>query len=209
MENKKGNVVLFIVMIVLFVVIILIAGFFAISQYVTDYNNKLKIKNQPTQSGGGQQSVVDPTANWNIVTDVGLGIEFKYPTDFNSKYASFSQTPAVIVNPQNSKKIDSNGCYILDGVDQSKDSQITINNMLFCLSSGSDPGAGQLYNTHDYTTLKNGNYITLEYIVHTLNGCSPYAGTPDFGPCTDFMNNYNTLVVLPIQQSVGTLQFTK
>ena len=83
-----------------------------------------------------------------------------------------------------------------------------INNVSFCLSTTSDHGAGQLYNSYYYTTLHNGNYITLTYVVHTSNGCGTYEGG-NFQDCNNFMNNYSNLVEIPIQNSVATLKFTK
>lgn len=208
MENEKGISMLFIVMIISFIAVMCLAGYLAISQHVNDYNSQLQNQNNPPASGQqNTQTPTDQTAGWNTVNNSDMGFEFKYPTDFGSKYASFQSVPMAVVTKDVSK-VDANGCLI-ESTLTSKESQVTINNMQFCLGTGSDPGAGQLYNSYNYTTVKNGNYITLEYLVHTLNGCSPYIDTSDYQPCTDFMNNYNNIVVKTIENSVSTLQFTK
>ncbi len=208
MENNKGFSMVSVIMIVAFIIVIGIAGYFLISQYVTDYNNNLHNQNYtPPQT---TQTPPDPTAGWNVVNNTDLGFQFKYPTDFGSKYASFQSVPtAMVISASSNTKIDASGCYIVDPQLPNKDSKVTINDLPFCVSTASDPGAGQLYNTSNYTTLRNGNYITLQYVVHTLNGCSPYMGTPDYQPCTDFMNSYNDKVTKVIETSVGTLQLTK
>lgn len=144
-------------------------------------------------------------SGWKTYTDAENGILFQYPPTFNTKYAQFQENPTAIVSLAGSKNIDKGGCYIPANPDQINETKVTINNMAFCLTTDASPGAGQLYNSYFYTTLKNGKYVTLSYVVHTLNGCDPYMGTPDYQPCTDFMKNYNTIVVSLIQQSVATL----
>ncbi len=203
MQNQKGVSLLFVVMIISFIAVICFAGYFAVLQYLSDNNQS---QNQGNNQQQNTQSVIDQTAGWNEVKDDQLGFSFKYPTDFGSKYASFQQNPFAVIT--DASKIDSNGCLI-ESTLTSKESRVTINNMQFCLGTGSDPGAGQLYNSYNYTTVKNGNYITIEYLVHTLNGCGPYMGTTDYQPCIDFMNSYDGNVVKVIEKSVATLQFTK
>ncbi len=199
MKNQKGFSMLSVVMVLGFILIICIAGYFL---YIRD-NSQLPQPQNTTVSN----TPTNQTANWNTVQNTEVGVKFKYPTDFGSKYASFQSTPIITVAADTSQ-IDANGCLMTPAY-APKESQVTINNMKFCLGTTSDPGAGQLYNTYNYTMLKNGSYITLQYVVHTLNGCGPYMGTPDYQPCTDFMNNYDTNVTKVIETSVGTLQFTK
>jgi hypothetical protein len=87
-------------------------------------------------------------------------------------------------------------------------SQVIINNIPFCLSTGGDVGAGQSYSSFAYTTHRNGEYITLEYTVHTSNGCGVFEGDPSYLFCEYSGNNYDSIVTQPIQKSVGTLTFT-
>ncbi len=202
MENKKNSMGLAIVMVITFAVVIGVAGYFAYNNYFSS-----TVQSQNNSQEQNTQTVPDPTANWNTVKNDELGFAFKYPADFGTKYASFQNNPTTIVTKETSK-IDDNGC-LKTGAYSPKESRVTINNMQFCLAGNSDSGAGQLYNSYNYTILKNGDYITLQYVVHTLNGCSPYIGTSDYQPCADFMNNYDTNVTKIIEVSVGTLQFTK
>ena len=84
--------------------------------------------------------------------------------------------------------------------------------MPFCVNgAGEDLGAGQFYiNVYYFTTFKNGNYITLPYLVHTPDTfCSPYKGSSDYQSCTNFMENYYTNVTQAIEHSVNTLKFNK
>lgn len=155
----------------------------------------------------------DQTAGWKTYTNSNLGISFQYPEKFNTTFASFNQPPTAIITTNGSKQIDTNGCYIdsvLVGTEVAgkNDSLVTINGLRYCVSTYGDPGAGQLYTTSNYTFLKDGNYITLQYVVHTSYGCDAYMGTPNYQPCIDFGNNYDTIVVKPIKDSVATLKFT-
>jgi|GEM_PF-4465021 hypothetical protein len=211
MENQKGIQPLLVIMIVSFVAVVCIAAFFLIQQYFVS-------QQQPQNQNITQQqnTQTDQTAGWNTYKPDNADFEFKYPETLNTKYASFDMVPglypAASVIAQNNDTAGNiiNGCFVpaMDTAFAKTQPGITINNMQFCLTTESSPGAGQLYNTYYYTTLHNGSYYTLDYVVHTLNGCSPYMGTPDYQPCTDFMNNYDSIVMRPIQESVATLTFS-
>ncbi len=203
MKEKLKDISVLIIMLVSVLLVLGIAGYFLIVQYVDSVNQTRQVQQQATPSP------TQETANWNTVKNDQLGFEFKYPADFGTKYASFQSNPTAIVTAQGNATIDSNGCYVINPQIPNNDSKLTINGVSFCLSVAEDPGAGQLYKTRDYTTVKNGNYITLQYVVHTLNGCSPYTGTPDYNPCVNFTNNYDSIVVKAIESSVATLTFTK
>ncbi len=202
MADKKANIFF------LFLLILAVIALFGVATYFLFTSSQLA--DSPTQITGNAPQVAQiDTTGWSTYNDANNGITFKYPTGFNSKYASLQATPMAVVVPQGNSNVDGSGCFIINPQVPNKDSQITINGMSFCLSTASDPGAGQLYNTSDYTTLRNGNYVMLQYVVHTPNGCSPYVGTPDQQPCTDFLNSYDANVTQVIQNSVSTLQFTK
>ena len=103
------------------------------------------------------------------------------------------------------------GCYISDQMESAPvNSQVKIAGANLCLTQTQGVGAGQIYKEYDYTgTRGDGFFFTLQYIVHTSNGCGAYEGTPNFQDCNDFMANYDTIIMKPIQDSVATLQFTK
>jgi hypothetical protein len=151
---------------------------------------------------------IDQAFEWQKYTNAQYGFEFMYLREFATKYATMQTDPRAIVTLPGSSKVTTDGCYLQEAF-APKQSRVTINNMSFCVTESGDPGAGQLYTSYYYTTFKNGNYITLEYVVHTPNGCGAYMDTPDYQPCTDFFTKYDTIVKKPIENSVATLIFTK
>ena len=140
---------------------------------------------------------------------------FEYPEKFDTDYASFSiQTSVSAID---SSKLDKNGCYSTVGETgkPSPASLITVNGLKFCYSTSGDVGAGQLYNDYGYTTFRNGSAYTIDYVVHTSNGCGAYQDSADLNSplnakyvqCMAFKNNYNGLVLAPIWQSISTFAF--
>ena len=138
------------------------------------------------------------------------GLSFKYPTSFNGGFASMNSTPQVIITTDNTATgINStDGCYDGSSPNSYKDSQLTLNNIPFCVSTTGDAGMSQRYTTYNFTTHRNGEYVTLEYVIHTPNGCGAYEGASNYAACEDFENNYSSDVVQPLQLSAGTLTFT-
>lgn len=137
------------------------------------------------------------------------GIKFEYPTTFNTNYAS--PMVEVSVEKTDSSKLDSNGCYPVVGSETGRTgsaSVVTISGTKFCYSTNGDVGAGQLYRDYVYTTFRGGSAYTIDYVVHTSNGCGVYYGEPQYNECQNFESNYNSLVVDPIQQSIATFLFT-
>ncbi len=166
---------------------------------------------------GGTQSVSQSSV-WKTYRNEEYGFEFKYPESLDTGYASFQNTPAAIVSKIGDKGLDKDGCYFGDEVEGSpKFSRVTINSIPFCLVTGGGVGAGQRYDAHDYTTKHDDIYITLQYVVHTSNGCGVFMNSDDlnssdnqrYNECLDFVKNYDSLVLKPIQESVATLKFTK
>jgi hypothetical protein len=140
-------------------------------------------------------------------TDSTNGFSFQYPESLRTDFASFQFPPKAVV----SKTADANGCAgtpLGEGAGL-KESKVSMNGINVCLATSSGVGAGQLYNEYDYTFKHNTIYVTLQYVVHTSNGCSAYMGTNKYAGCQDFMAHYDTFITEPIQQSVATLQFTK
>ncbi len=185
--------------------------------------NSFKFTNSATavSSATGVTQPVAPTTNttstagWKTYTDSQYGFSFQYPSALPySLFASLNGTPTALT-ASSKNNIDSNGCYvpsIYAGTERAgtTDSNITLNKISFCASNYGDPGAGQLYTAYSYTTYRNGNYVTLQYVVHTPNGCGAYQGTDKYQACTTFFQSgFNTGVLQPIQQSVATLMFTQ
>ena len=116
--------------------------------------------------------------------------------------------------------MDSNGCYAgMNGSgNPSPTTLLTINNTKFCYTTSSDVGAGQLYTYYNYTTFNQGNAYIINYIVHTPNACGGYENSPDvnapgnekYKDCMNFeKNNYNSIVIKPIQDSIATFTLVK
>lgn len=160
-------------------------------------------------------SSTNNSAGWKTYNDSQLGISFQYPASLNSNYASLVSVSAISDNT----KIDSKGCYEASSGrggpwDDSKDTVVTLHGIAFCVSSGSDAAAGSARTSYYYTntTSRNGNisYITLVYTVGTSNGCGALYGGSGYQACQNFFaNDYNSIVIQPIQKSVSTLTFTR
>jgi len=202
---------------IIFVAVILVGGVFVYQQNQTQQNQiacTMEAKICPDGSAVGRSGpkcefalCPDYTVGWKTYTNTQLGLSFKYPATLNSKYAQFNSVSAI----SDAININSKGCFVPQQfkgteIGVSAGSGVVINGVSYCFSSFGDPGAGQLYTSYEYTQQKDGKYYTLEYVVHTPNGCSPYMGTPDYQPCTDFLSNQETTIVKVIQESVATLK---
>ena len=184
------------------VLLVVVAAVVVFSMYFFKQNTPQQVQQQSNQQA---QQQPDITASWKTYTNIQYNFSFKYPADLGTQYANWNQDPVANV----SKTADSNGCNFGTEIEGAPvETKVTINGMQYCLATGGGVGAGQLYKAYNYTTLKDGNYVTLQYVVHTSNGCSAYMGTTNYQGCNDFMNNYKTLVEDVITQSVATLTFT-
>ncbi len=144
------------------------------------------------------------------------GIRFEYPLKFTTDYASLNIQTSV--QKVENTKLDSNGCY--PGVDgngtQTQTNVINVNGIKFCSTSSSDVGAGQLYTDYTYATIRNGNVYTVNYSVHTSNGCGAYKNSESinspenkkYNECLNAQRNFDTTVVKPIKDSISTFTFT-
>ena len=213
MKNSQQKGFLVPLLIIIIVVLLVGGGIYVYLQ--NRYHNQVL-----ESSVGKNQELATSTApipGWLTYTDPS-GASFQYPPSFNTTYASLDpNVPELIVTDSN-YDLDSSGCYI-GSVNKdivNKELQIVINSIPFCLSTGGDVGAGQLYTSYYYTTSHNKLYYTLIYVVHTSNSCSAYMNDPDvnapdnlkYRECLDTEKNYDSLVMKPIEQSVGTLTFS-
>jgi len=137
------------------------------------------------------------------------GLSFQYPTSLNSNYASIANPPEVTISVHQRQLIDMNGCYLgLTGSGKpSADSKIILNNVKFCQSDDLSLGADALSGHYYFTTYYKTGYVTLGYKIGAPNGCGSLSGKPDYQSCENFENNYNSIVIQPLQQSAGTLIF--
>jgi hypothetical protein len=140
------------------------------------------------------------TSGWKRY-DSGRGFEFKYPTSLTG----VSLLPMKVFTTNNN--IDGKGCYTLPETILGSTSRVTINNVPFCLSTGGDAGAGQAGHYYYYATPKNGEYLVIGYALTTSNGCGAIMGEPGYPACVDFFENFDTLVVQKIRDSIGTFRF--
>src|SRR3989344_6674799 len=219
MADKEGISLLTIVMPVGFVVIFLIAGFLqwqgslAVAQNANKVACTQEAKLCPDGSYVGRTGpdcefaqcpvTNDAAGNWQIYADVANGFEFRYPQSFNTRYASLQQIPTAIVMAAQSQNIDSKGCYIPQAGTPTT-SEMIMNGIKFCITESEDIGAGQLYKSYYFSTFRNEKYIILEFVVHTSNGCTAYAASPQQKECEDFIADYGNVVLKPIQMSVSS-----
>ena len=143
------------------------------------------------------------------------GFKFEYPIKFKTNYASL--TVGTSIKSADSAKLDSNGCspVMNDSGKPSPSSTLAVNGTKFCTTSGGGVGAGQLYTDYAYTTIRNGNAYTIDYGVHTSNGCGVYENSPDlnstanqkYNECLAFGKDYENIVTKPIQESIATFRF--
>ena len=178
MAKEKNSLPFLIMMIVLFLIVVGGASYFAVTQYVKDYNAQL------AQNNGGQQQEPqseDPTLNWNSLGDSRVEFKFKYPKDFfdqthepklligDCSYAIFpDQCPDIknIVAQDN----DAKGNYVTTSANTSK---TTINNTPYCATEISDAASGSLYNYYYFTTTRNQKCLVV-YLATSSTNCNNY-----------------------------------
>ncbi len=153
------------------------------------------------------------TSDWQTYTNIQYGFSFQYPSKLNSDYIGLGLAPIGVVSPQGRSAIDTNGCYKITNMNVEPTSQITLNGMKFCVSAGTEGTAGTGYTTYYYTTLKNNNYYSLQFII-SQRDCGAYddgtaTGGSQHQACVNDEKNYDTIAVKPIQDSVTTFKFTK
>ena len=214
MQDKNKNIFLGIVVALVLLVVIGGVVYFATRKSVLA--PVAPVEQQATSTSPVVMATTTPVtqvevpASWRTYANAQNGISFKYPDTFNTAFASLTSNPPKLIVTSKGAHIDSKGCYSgLDAAGYSPvvESSVTINNVSFCLSVGSDVGAGQLYRSYYYTTEKNGNYISIGYIVHTPNGCDAYTN-PLRSSCDDFFKKYDALVPAQLEKSVSTLTFS-
>lgn len=150
-----------------------------------------------------------PGVTWKTYADQQTGVSFEYPSDFGGGASASVQNPGgvpkVLITPDNA--VDSHGCIPSTNGNgkPGTESQLTINNIAVCLSTSEEAGMSQLYTTYSYTAHKNGEYITLQYIIHTSNGCGVFQGDPSLVSCQYFLGNFNHVVIKSLEKSVGSL----
>ena len=204
------------IVIIVVVAVVLFGGVFARQYFITKANVESQIKSDIVQP-------INQTAGWKTYTGNVAGITFQYPDKLNSDYISLQQKPIVIITPlggssivkvapQGNATIYADSCYSANPTNPAEKSysQFSAGNMHFCVSSTNEGAAGTFYNTYYYTTLKNGDYYTLEFVISEVD-CGVYggAGDPKYQACTNDDNNYNSIVTQQIQKSVSTLQSYK
>lgn len=195
------------IIIIIVVAVVIFGGVFAYQYFST--KSQLTVPPQKTPIPTTTTAPVQ-TAGWDTYTDSVANITFQYPAKLNSDYISLWQKPNVIIIPQGNSIINADGCYLSSNPIAKNYSQITSGNIQFCVSSTNEGAAGTFYNTYYYTTLKNGDYYTLEFVISEVD-CGVYggAGNPKYQACINDDNNYNSIVTQQIQKSVSTLQFYK
>lgn len=207
MPSQKKISTLVGIIIIIVVAVVIFGGVFAYQYFSTKF--QLTVPPQQTPASITTTTPVQ-TAGWDTYTDSVANITFQYPAKLNSSYISLWQKPSVIITPQGNSIINADGCYLSSNPTAKNYSQITYGNMHFCVSSTNEGAAGTFYNTYYYTTLKNGDYYTLEFVISEVD-CGVYggAGDPKYQACTNDDNNYNSIVTQQIQKSVSTLQSYK
>ncbi len=222
--EKETGIVAWLILIIIILTAILAVGGYVIYQKLAEQGNKQNpvacTQEAKLCPDGSYVSRTGPDCEfaqcpapknpiWKTYIDNNYGFEFSYPDSFATSFASFQQAPITIISKAGSNSTDKDGCYIAQNETSANSEILIINDMRFCLSEYEGIGAGQLYKSYYYTTFKDNNYITLQFVVHTSNGCGAYGGLIQQQPCEDFMKNYDSVVLKPIQDSVATFKFTK
>ncbi|HVW66619.1 MAG TPA: protease inhibitor I42 family protein [Candidatus Peribacteraceae bacterium] len=134
-------------------------------------------------SFAGWQSFSDPEQNYSlqypptfrletqkqtIITQL-TGAVLHYPSDFQTGTAYFEGTIELTSEQQTCKPVTS---VMLSGTPAKK----TIAGTMYVTQSGADVGAGNLYQTYDYTTIQNGMCHHFTLTIHSCN-LGPDCGT--------------------------------
>ena len=157
---------------------------------------------QPTST----PAPISVPSSWKTYSGPIAGISFKYPNSLNPACAEL-QEPTVTVTSAGDSKIDSLGCLPASAERPIKSEKVTLNGINFCLSKGSDAGAGQLYRDYRYTTFKNNNYYTLGYVVHTSNGCGVFKNNNDVNSPILILGNMSCNVFEFVRYSIKIYKF--
>jgi hypothetical protein len=207
-KSNKGFPTLVGVVIIIAVVVVAFGGVFAYQHFSTKSQITVPLQQTPIPT----TTALIQTTGWDTYTDSVTNITFQYPAKLNSDYISLWQKPSVIITPQGGSIINADGCYLSSNPTAKNYFQLTSGNMHFCVSSSSDGAAGpQFFTAYYYTTFKNGDYYTLEFVVSETD-CGWYNGLGEpkyLQACTSDVNNYDSIVTQPIQKSVSTLQSYK
>ena len=196
---KKSNIVLTIV--VIFIVVV-VAGYFL---YIKLTPQKVQAPSQPP--------VADFTAGWKTYTDALNGVQLKYPATFSGatwRAQTWPPLVSVIAGDKDSKQAC--GQNIFSPPNPVLQTNKTINSINFVVYEGSDVGAGQLYSDYCYVLSRNNKYYSINFLIHSTNGCGngncgPWCGTSNEQACKKF--DMQKEVVQPIEKIVSTLKFTK
>jgi hypothetical protein len=217
--SKKQNFIL-----LLLVIILVLVGVVYGAYYIQRNNHKpvactTEAKLCPDGSSVGRTGpncefaacpVTDPTANWQTYVNVQYGFEFKFPKSFGAEiWRAYKWPPLATVVPANENLIKQ-GCPDIQ-TSSPEQSQLILNGNNFTLYKESEGAAGSTFTTYCYTTKKDQNNYTIEFLIRYTSGCGencgPYCGTPNETACRNFDKVKE--VEKPIEQMISTFKFTK
>ena len=217
MEEKRKSQLLFVGMILLFLLVICIGGYFAIRQYLIENPSLLNQENQAETQN--PPPLTDSTENWNMISNTTYGFSFKYPNNFFDA----SQQPKVLVGTCNDTVFPGECPDITNTVSQDQNakgnydnkatpSKLTINGVDYCQIKISDAAAGQVHTSYYYTTVKNQKCIVV-YMEMSQTRCENYL--PLEVGNTQQEKNYNDCIAknasqpATLQQIINTFTVTK
>jgi hypothetical protein len=160
-----------------------------------------------------QAPVTDQTVGWKTYLDDVNGVQLKYPETFSgATWQVQDWPPTVVVSDISSNVVMGCGQDISSGIEISGPEDVMLNNMNFKLYRGGDVGAGQLYTDYCYALDANNKHYTINFLIHSTNGCGdgncgPYCGTENEQACKNF--DMQKEVVQPMENMVSTLKFIK
>lgn len=186
MENK---IFLAVVVVVLFILVIGIAGYFLVLQYINSA--------PPAQNNNQQQTTqTDPTAGWNVVKNNELGFSMQYPNNF--------------FDAGHEPKITTRQCSFDEGCQNNE--RLVINAVTYCHNQTQEGAAGHQYYYDYYTAVKNQQCLEVDLVTATTT-CENYL--PIESGNTQQADSYSTCVTQRenrpkiLQQITNTFQFTK
>ena len=196
MANQKGVAMLFIIMMVSFIAVIAIAGYFLMSQYL-DQTNQLQSQQINQKS---DQFKVSQVASWNEMVNNEAGFSLKYPNNFFDA----GHQPKILFGDCIGDVLVDNCPNITNVIDKDQDvkvnyqnhnllsaKKIIINNNQYCLDNIQEASMGHIYNYYYYFVAKNQKCLVV-YFATSQTSCENYL--PLEAGDVEQIQNYNDCV---------------
>lgn len=148
----------------------------------------------------------DYTVGWNYADNKESGFTLKYPNNF------FDVGHEPKISALDCDAIGFNGSCPVSSSLPTANSEVTINNVKYCLSQEEDAGMGHVYFSYDYLTMKDNKCARIRFSTSTTN-CSFYL--PLENGNTEQAKNYNNCLTKNeaqpriLNEIINTFKFSK